>query len=301
MNRKKILIPLLITMILLLFALIIYVLINKNAENKINIKDTANKILVEERIRNRVIEDEDIDFSDDIINDIVTSYSYDDNGAIRNIEINDDKLLNIDDEIIDESIKFKTLYDKIIEHNGINYLFLISEDDELYSLNLTNLLLEYIVLDTKITNFTNLKYDGDTSSDDLKQRYILVYGDDEKVYDAFSTLKYTKSQIMLFDSLLIYDDNVINSSGYFITKKDDGNYKFKYILMTDDNSELIFITEDDKYIFSYTSENFEYIYEIPVKISNVSYDKNTNDLNVIFENKKEINSKASCNKYFCFD
>ena len=71
--------------------------------------------------------------------------------------------------------------------------------------------------------------------------------------------------------------------------------------MTEDDSELIFITEDNKYIFSYTSENYEYIYEIPIKISNVSYDKNTNNLHVIFENDKEINSKANCSKYFCFD
>ena len=305
MNKKKILITILSFMIIILVILIIYVAINKKNNNNAEdtLKDNIIRTYINKKKKDIVLsEKKDIDtYNDKIITELNNTFNYQNENITKKIYIDENNDLYIDDSKIEIDAKFKTLYSKEIVTIDSKYLFLISIDNKLYALNLESLVLSPMTLAHGVTNFVNIYYDSD--SDELLNNYAFVLQDDGNIYDIFSGLRYDESIKLLFNKILIYNDNTISNMNGFMFETEEGKYhKIKYAFKYQDKEfgdAIMIITDENRYVYSYDKEYFMNTYEGESSIINLEYNQNNNILKIYLDNGNMIEYKATCSKYFC--
>ena len=299
MKYKRFLIITLVIMIILLIVLTVFYVTNKD-EKVEDEKHGASGIYLKKN-KKEVITDNNLDketYKDNIITDIVKTIDYNN----YKVYINDDELLCVNDKVIDEEVKFKTIYDKVIRTYDNDLLFLITNDNKLYAMSFNNLMIAEMHTANKVLNFVDLKYQGDNIN---TNKYAFILEDDGNIYEIFSGMRYNKNAKILFGELLVYDDNTIsNMNGFMFTDKNNNYYKIKYAFMTiKDNQDYLIaiITDDDRYIFSYIKEYSMNVYEAPAKVKNIDYDNTTNNLKIRLDNGDTVKLNGYCDKSFCID
>ena len=235
-----------------------------------------------------------------VINGLDTSFSTSDGKEIR---IDDNKQLYVNDKKIDTDVKFKTLYDKIIKtSDGAEYVFLISTNGELYALKLDSLLLPKISTKKKVTNFTDAKYDGDTNNTKVRN-YVFVLEEDGNFYEVFSNMRYDENIKMINNAILVYNDNTVTNLNGFVFQDKNGNvYKIKYAFLAEDKEDgnvTYILTDDNKLVFGYEKEYYMMIYELNTGVSNIEYNKNTLELKIKTSNEDIVINKAKCVNNYC--
>lgn len=299
MKNKRFLIIILVIMVILLITLTTFYITNK--DEKVEDEKHGTPGIYLKKSKKEVIVDNNLDretYSDNIITNAVKSIDYKD----YKISINDDEFLCINDKVIDEEIKVKTIYDKAIKTYDDELIFIISNDNKLYAISIQNLILSEMSTANKVLNFVDLKYQGDDTD---TNKYAFILEDDGNIYEIFSGMRYNKNAKTLFGELLVYDDNTIsNMNGFMFTDKNNNYYKIKYAFMTiKDNQEYLIaiITDDDRYIFSYIKEYSMNVYEAPAKVKNIDYDNTTNNLKIRLDNGDTVKLNGYCDKNFCID
>ena len=277
---------------------------------KTNIKDTNlnNKIDISK-------------YEDKIIKDNLYSVEYtffDENKSLKGlIYIGENKNLYIKDDITNvskkiSSINFKTMYTKDIEYDSGIYVYLISEDNDLYSLsfvstNLEELKINKINLDYKVLNFVDVNFDYDITG---PFNSLFVLADDGNIYDVSSNIIYSENIKSLYYDLYVLNNNIMtNKYGDILMNKNKEYYKIKNIFETyEDNyfsgkNTKIIITEDNKLL--YFDSMFLKINEYSLNVKKVDFDTYypyvKGNLKIIFQDDSFVEFKASCNQFFCIN
>ena len=194
----------LIIMIVLFIILTIFYIANKNDKIE-DEKHGASGIYIKNK-KKEVAENNILDrevYSDNIITNIVKKIDYND----YKFFINEDQLLCVNGTIIDDEVKIKTIYDKIIKTYDDEFIFMISNENLLYAVSIKNLMFTEIYTANKVLNFVDLKYQGDNSN---YNKYVFILEDDGNIYELFSGMRYNINVKILFGELLVYDDNSIS-------------------------------------------------------------------------------------------
>ena len=254
-----------------------------------------------------------------IINENLTSvdyaYYYEGNNISGQIYIGKDRYLYITDNYKNDfcrvsAVKFKTMYVKDYEFNDGVFVYLISEDNELYLMTLQSNDIRDVMISrhngkTKFTNFASarIKYD---KYEDFSAVFALAT--DDYIYDVNCGLLYDSDRIALYNSLYVQSDRTMtNIAGHIVKSNDNVKYKIKYIFDTYennkfiDNNKIIVITEDNKFI--YFDDNMENVYEFSKDVTDVTFDIYypylEGNLKITFDDGYNVSLKASCNQYFC--
>lgn len=313
MKKKNGLLILLIAMIILLIFVVVYVIINKNNTTDtevIDFKKNTTSLHVINRKKHLVEEniiDKDV-YQKNIITNILTDFSYNNGNVV--ININDNNELVINDKIVSNDLKFKTLYDKIVFNGDKEYLFLISNDNKLYNLSLTEINIDNnifplteLVTVGNVLNFVDINFDSDS---DKTNNLIFILLDNGKIYEAFSGLRYNSKIKLLFDNILVYQDKTIsNVSGYIFKDENNNEYKIKYAFMTKENNDdvILIITEDNKMFFGYVKEQLFNYYVKKMVVKDILYDNNNymskGLLKVYYEDDSVEEYEAICSKNYC--
>ena len=245
-------------------------------------------------------------------------YTYIDNNKsiTGKIYIDDNKNLYITDIVNKKiykpsNVKFKTMFKKDYQYKNI-YIYLISEDNNLYFLQLTNndinkTSVTQIFMPGKIYNFTKLEYTLDAFPN---SNSLFVLADDGNVYDVATLIRYNKNILSMFDDFYVYDDNTITDVyGNVIVDKDNNLYKIKYAFVTFDNNTFsgsntkLIITDNNDLI--YEKDNAQVMGLFNKKVKDISFDEKVvgkaGKLIITFKDNYKIKLDAACNKYFCIN
>lgn len=258
-------------------------------------------------------------YKDNIImeNILTTEYNYFHNSKsiTGTIYIGENKSLYITD--INENltyevstIKFRTMYTKKYNYEDGLYVFLISEDNKLYFMELTDNDIKKAVVkeaytSLKVINFVDLDFKGDIYK---TANTLLVLSTDGNIYDATSGIRYDKTIKMLYNNIYAFSDNsIVNLWGKMYKDTNGKKYKLKYIFLTYDDNDfsgkntILIITDDNKLL--YLDDNFNRVYEFNVKVKDVMFNLNhpylKGNLSITFEDDSYLNLNASCNEYYC--
>ena len=266
-------------------------------------------------------EEKDKDTYKDLIikeNILEIEYTYIDNNKsiTGKIYIDDNKNLYITDIVNKKiykpsNVKFKTMFKKDYQYKNI-YIYLISEDNNLYFLQLTNndinnTSVTQIFMPGKIYNFTKLEYTLDAFPN---SNSLFVLADDGNVYDVATLIRYNKNILSMFDDFYVYDDNTITDVyGNVIVDKDNNLYKIKYAFVTFDNNTFsgsntkLIITDNNDLI--YEKDNAQVMGLFNKKVKDISFDEKVvgkaGKLIITFKDNYKIKLDAACNKYFCIN
>ncbi len=266
-------------------------------------------------------EEKDKDTYKDLIikeNILEIEYTYIDNNKsiTGKIYIDDNKNLYITDIVNKKiykpsNVKFKTMFKKDYQYKNI-YIYLISEDNNLYFLQLTNndinkTSVTQIFMPGKIYNFTKLEYTLDAFPN---SNSLFVLADDDNVYDVATLIRYNKNILSMFDDFYVYDDNTITDVyGNVIVDKDNNLYKIKYAFVTFDNNTFsgsntkLIITDNNDLI--YEKDNAQVMGLFNKKVKDISFDEKVvgkaGKLIITFKDNYKIKLDAACNKYFCIN
>ena len=313
MKKKNGLLIVLIAMVILLIFVIVYVIINKNNTTDTEIigfkKNTTSLHVINRKkhLEEENIIDKDV-YQKNIITNILTDFSYNNGNVVININENNELVIN--DKIVFNDLKFKTLYDKIIFNGDKEYLFLISNDNKLYNLSLTEINIDNnifplteLVTEGNVLNFVDINFDSDS---DKTNNLIFILLDNGKIYEAFSGLRYNSKIKLLFDNILVYQDKTIsNVSGYIFKDENNNEYKIKYAFMTKENNDdvILIITEDNKMFFGYVKEQLFNYYVKKMVVKDILYDNNNymskGLLKVYYEDDSVEEYEAICSKNYC--
>ena len=276
------------------------------------VKVTSN---VKEEEKDKILYKEYI-ITDDL-KEIEYTYIVNNNKSITGkIYIDDNKNLYITDVVNKKvykpsNVKFKTMFKKDYPYNNI-YIYLISEDNNLYFLQLTNndinkTSVKQIFMPGKIYNFTKLEYTLDAFPN---SNSLFVLADDDNVYDVATLIRYNKNILSMFDDFYVYDDNTITEVyGNVIVDKDNNLYKIKYAFVTFDNNTFsgsntkLIITDNNDLI--YEKDNAQVMGLFNKKVKDISFDEKVvgkaGKLIITFKDNYKIKLDAACNKYFCIN
>lgn len=311
---KKIVLIILIVLMTLFTIFIVYYGITKQKSDKEALK-TSYPIVVDEEKKEITTEKLDKEvYASNIINDMVTSFSYDlvdgEYSIYGQVYIKNGYLYiyNERNNIV-KQISNDTIRTLLISENSSSLLsFLaIAEKGKVYYYSFSNLDIDdYYFYEYKndfyATNFTNLNFKTLYGTPRLNQ---IVLASDGKMYDIKTGIRYNDKIISLEDRYYIYEDNTIaNTWGDLI--KDDGKYlKIKYFIETlyDDRPykeiNAIVITEDNKLI--YAKDNSNSVYIARFKVKEITFEEAENDskkILIIFEDGSRINFTGYCGDYY---
>lgn len=324
MNKRKITIIIILILALITLALTIY------AKKEKNIKPVEeHKFLYHNKLSNAkkdLIYSDTLDkdtYSNEIINEQRTNINYnfydDKKSIVGKIYIDDDKYLNItntneNDILRLPGIKFRTMYLKEVKYNDGIYLWLISEDNDLYCVSLTSNNIKETKLtkiDTKykVLNFTNLNFDSDLLP---SGNTLFVLEEDGNIYEITSGLRYTSEIKSIFDNILVFKDNTIaNIYGNVFENKEGKLYKIKYVFnskpseVLKNHEALLIITDDNKLISALYDEKLNYVHEFSKKIKSINFEKNVPFVNgkliITFEDDYNLEFDAYCSAYYCIN
>ena len=231
------------------------------------------------------------------------------------VYIGTDKYLYISDTNADftyrvSTTKFRTMYTKNIKYDNGVYIYLISEDNKLYYLELiTNdikgVKLNEVNTSFEVINFVNLEFMYD-NNDPTNTLFVLC--SDGNIYDVSSKIRYNETIKSLYSNLYVLDDNTMtNEYGKILEDKDKKPYKIKNIFETYDDNDFsgkntkIIITEDNKLL--YIDNLMEYVYEFNKIVKSVDFNEHfpytKGKLKISFEDDSYVELTAECNEYFC--
>lgn len=317
MKKKLIYIIIIVFIALIGLTIYKYKVYEKNKNNYF-FSDT-----IPEKTKNNIVysekKDQEIYKEYIITNDLKdVEYRYIDNNKsiTGKIYIDDNKNLYITDIVNKKiykpsNVKFKTMFKKDYPYNNI-YIYLISEDNNLYFLQLTNndinqTSVKQIFMPGKIYNFTKLEYTLDAFPN---SNSLFVLADDDNVYDVATLIRYNKNILSMFDDFYVYDDNTITDVyGNVIVDKDNNLYKIKYAFVTFDNNTFsgsntkLIITDNNDLI--YEKDNAQVMGLFNKKVKDISFDEKVvgkaGKLIITFKDNYKIKLDAACNKYFCIN
>lgn len=324
MKKNKILIILIIFFIVFLISITIYKSIyrdnsSNNRSSKPSMPLQEIKLLnnKKELVYDTVLDEEK--YKDYIIEEIVEvipySYLTDEKSITGEIYLDKNNLLHISNEIDKEDkiisdIKFKTLY--LLDSNDYNgiYIYLISLTNKLYYFalhdnELKDMDIKPISTRYPVMNFTNISYENDISPSGST---LFVLEQDGNIYEIASDTRYHENIKLLFDSLLVYDDNTVANIYAKVYRNSEGKeFKAKYLLNAEASDfirmpTMIMITEDNEVVFiSQVDYNYEYIYYS--KLKDIKYESNypftSSKLNLTFENNNSLEFSAYCSLWYC--
>ena len=317
MKKKLIYIIIIVFIALIGLTIYKYKVYEKNKNNYF-FSDT-----IPEKTKNNIVysekKDQDIYKEYIITNDLKdVEYTYIDNNKsiTGKIYIDDNKNLYITDIVNKKiykpsNVKFKTMFKKDYPYNNI-YIYLISEDNNLYFLQLNDndinkTSVKQIFMPGKIYNFTKLEYTLDAFPN---SNSLFVLADDDNVYDVATLIRYNKNILSMFDDFYVYDDNTITDVyGNVIVDKDNNLYKIKYAFVTFDNNTFsgsntkLIITDNNDLI--YEKDNAQVMGLFNKKVKDISFDEKVvgkaGKLIITFKDNYKIKLDAACNKYFCIN
>ena len=317
MKKKLIYIIIIVFIALIGLTIYKYKVYEKNKNNYF-FSDT-----IPEKTKNNIVysekKDQEIYKEYIITNDLKdVEYRYIDNNKsiTGKIYIDDNKNLYITDIVNKKiykpsNVKFKTMFKKDYPYKNI-YIYLISEDNNLYFLQLTNndinkTSVTQIFMPGKIYNFTKLEYTLDAFPN---SNSLFVLADDGNVYDVATLIRYNKNILSMFDDFYVYDDNTITDVyGNVIVDKDNNLYKIKYAFVTFDNNTFsgsntkLIITDNNDLI--YEKDNAQVMGLFNKKVKDISFDEKVvgkaGKLIITFKDNYKIKLDAACNKYFCIN
>lgn len=317
MKKKLIYIIIIVFIALIGLTIYKYKVYEKNKNNYF-FSDT-----IPEKTKNNIVysekKDQEIYKEYIITNDLKdVEYTYIDNNKsiTGKIYIDDNKNLYITDIVNKKiykpsNVKFKTMFKKDYPYNNI-YIYLISEDNNLYFLQLNDndinkTSVKQIFMPGKIYNFTKLEYTLDAFPN---SNSLFVLADDDNVYDVATLIRYNKNILSMFDDFYVYDDNTITDVyGNVIVDKDNNLYKIKYAFVTFDNNTFsgsntkLIITDNNDLI--YEKDNAQVMGLFNKKVKDISFDEKVvgkaGKLIITFKDNYKIKLDAACNKYFCIN
>ena len=317
MKKKLIYIIIIVFIALIGLTIYKYKVYEKNKNNYF-FSDT-----IPEKTKNNIVysekKDQEIYKEYIITNDLKdVEYRYIDNNKsiTGKIYIDDNKNLYITDIVNKKiykpsNVKFKTMFKKDYPYKNI-YIYLISEDNNLYFLQLNDndinkTSVTQIFMPGKIYNFTKLEYTLDAFPN---SNSLFVLADDDNVYDVATLIRYNKNILSMFDDFYVYDDNTITDVyGNVIVDKDNNLYKIKYAFVTFDNNTFsgsntkLIITDNNDLI--YEKDNAQVMGLFNKKVKDISFDEKVvgkaGKLIITFKDNYKIKLDAACNKYFCIN
>ena len=231
------------------------------------------------------------------------------------IYIASDKLLYITDDnnkktVRASNFKFRTMYIKDYEYDGI-YVFLISEDNKLYYLELIDndikeTVVEQIFMPYKVYNFVDIEFKLDKY---YNSNSLFVLLEDGNIYDAASNIRYKEDIISMYDKFYVFSDKTMtNIYGYVLEDKEKNPYKIKYCFFTyeknklTNNETIIIITENDELLYI-DDDGFVSVFN--KKIKKIKFDAYfpyvESKLSITFDDNYKIDINAECNQYFCIN
>lgn len=316
---KKIIISIILILILFISAITIYKFKYFKEEEKHYYVNFEIKNKKKDLVDSDVLDN--ITYKDKIITENLLSTNYnffDDKQSITGkIYIDEkDKNLYITDEVSDSifkvaTTKFKTMYVKDYEYETI-YIYLISEDDKLYFLELsesdiTKVHLEEITVNYKITNFVDLDFESDMYQ---PGNTIFVLAENGKIYDIGSATRYREDITSIFNNIYVYGDKTMsNVYGYMLEDGNNNYYKIKNVLyITEkgdflDENTLVIITEDNKLLL--LEGDGSYVYEFDQKIKNINSDIKypyvDGNITITFEDEYKVDLVGRCSQYYCMN
>ena len=325
-NKNKFLICIIFLIILFIAALTLYTF--SDERNKENIEKNASNLIYVEAINEKkdLLYDNTLDkdtYKDNIITEIKKSIDYtffnNKKSIIGKIYIDDNGYLFITDELNYDKrkisdIKFKTLYwDGINIYSSI-YILLISQTNDLYYLkvdsnNIKTVKVYEVPTKYKVLNFVDINFDNDMLP---SKSTLFVLEADGNIYEVNSGIRYKKNIKVLFDSIIVFDDNTVaNAYGKMLEDKNGNYYKIKYAFNVKGDKEyhnydfIMIVTEDNKAISILREDNYRYSYEDLFKIKNIAFDKKnpfvTGKLKISFDNNSEFIFDAMCSTYYCIN
>lgn len=319
MNKKNII---LLSLLLILVAFIIFITVYRfkfSSKNKEKYYFTWTS--VERKKENNYSNDNlDKDKYDDYIikeNNLKIEYTFFDseNSIKGQVYIGTDKYLYISDINRDliyraSTNKFRTMYTKSIHYDEGIYIYLISEDNKLYSLELTSnditkAALNQINTSMEVMNFVDLEFLKDIND---TPNTLFVLANDGNIYDIASKIRYNENIKILYNNLYVFNDNTMtNEYGKILESSDNTPYKIKYIFQTYDDNKFsgkntkIIITEDNKLL--YIENEIDYVYQFNKSVKdinfNVYYPYIKGNLKLTFDDDSFVELSAECNQYFC--
>ena len=319
MNKKNII---LLSLLVILVAFIIFITVYKfkfSSKNKEKYYFTWTS--VERKKENNYSNDNlDKDKYDDYIikeNNLKIEYTFFDseNSIKGQVYIGTDKYLYISDINRDliyraSTNKFRTMYTKSIHYDEGIYIYLISEDNKLYSLELTSnditkAALNQINTSMEVMNFVDLEFLKDIND---TPNTLFVLANDGNIYDIASKIRYNENIKILYNNLYVFNDNTMtNEYGKILESSDNTPYKIKYIFQTYDDNKFsgkntkIIITEDNKLL--YIENEIDYVYQFNKSVKdinfNVYYPYIKGNLKLTFDDDSFVELSAECNQYFC--
>ena len=316
MKKKLIYIIIIVFIALIGLTIYKYKVYEKNKNNYF-FSDT-----IPEKTKNNIVysekKDQEIYKEYIITNDLKdVEYTYIDNNKsiTGKIYIDDNKNLYITDIVNKKiykpsNVKFKTMFKKDYPYNNI-YIYLISEDNNLYFLQLNDndinkTSVKQIFMPGKIYNFTKLEYTLDAFPN---SNSLFVLADDGNIYDVKTEIRYNSDIISMYDKFYVLKDKtMIDMWGRTYVDSNKNPYKIKYVFSATknkiiDKETIMIITSDNKLLYIIYGDNN--VHEFNKKIKDVKFDGNKiarkSKLKIIFENDYKIEFDAACNKYFCIN
>lgn len=319
MNKKNII---LLSLLVILVAFIIFITVYKfkfSSKNKEKYYFTWTS--VERKKENNYFDDNlDKDKYDDYIikeNNLKIEYTFFDseNSIKGQIYIGTDKYLYISDINRDliyraSTNKFRTMYTKSIHYEEGIYIYLISEDNKLYSLELTSnditkAALNQINTSMEVMNFVDLEFLKDIND---TPNTLFVLANDGNIYDIASKIRYDENIKILYNNLYVFNDNTMtNEYGKILESNDNTPYKIKYIFQTYDDNKFsgkntkIIITEDNNLL--YIEDEIDYVYQFNKYVKDINFDVYypyiKGNLKLTFDDDSFVELSAECNQYFC--
>ena len=242
---------------------------------------------------------------------------YDDSESIYGkVYIDNEGYLHITDEnknlnqVVNNSVKFKTLYVKDYNYQNGIFIYLISKNNdayimELHTTNLKNAKLQKVYTAHKVTNFVDIDFDIDIFP---STNTMFILEDDGNFYDILSALRYDSSIKGIFNKVYVFSDNSMSNLYGAMYENGTENYKIKYLFETFDNNSLttpysiIAITENNELFYIKGNELWSY-YLCNKKVKNILIDAKApffkSNLKIEFEDGTKYALDASCSAYFC--
>ena len=315
---KKKLIYIIIFILLLLIGLTIYKYKVYEKDEKRHFFTLLEPANVKKPVK--VSEEKDKDtYKDSIITEDLLEIEYtllsERKSILGKIYIDKNKDLYITDEVNKKTIKpsnykFRTMFKKDYPYVDGIFVFLITEDNYLYCLSITDsdikkATVKQVFMPGKIYNFTNLEYTLDVFPN---SNSLFVLADNGNIYDTASLIRYREDIISMYDDFYVFSDKTMaNVFGYEFQDEEQKPYKIKYSFHTYENNKFsgsntkLIITENNDLL--YEKDNAEVINVFNKKVKDIQFSETEvakkGELTITFEDNYKVKLDATCNKYFC--